>query len=61
MNASEFGPVLPWWRVPMVWLTISGPAVVVIAGFITLALAIHGRDLEVPHSSGQHHVSTRQH
>jgi hypothetical protein len=28
----------------MVWLVIGGPAVVVVAGFITLALAVHGRD-----------------
>ncbi len=30
----------PWWRHPMVWLVISGPAVVVVAGFFTLWLAI---------------------
>ena len=30
----------PWWRLPIVWLVISGPALVVIASFITLALAI---------------------
>jgi hypothetical protein len=30
----------PWWRHPMVWLVISGPAAVVVAGFWTLWLAI---------------------
>jgi hypothetical protein len=30
----------PWWRHGMVWLVISGPAVVVVAGFATLAIAI---------------------
>ena len=30
----------PWWRHGMVWLVISGPAVVVIAGFATLAIAL---------------------
>ncbi|MFM2059465.1 MAG: hypothetical protein RLY71_3850 [Pseudomonadota bacterium] len=30
----------PWWRVPMVWLVISGPVLVVIASFFTLGLAI---------------------
>ena len=35
---------LPWWRVPMVWLVISGPALVVVASFATLALAILNPD-----------------
>lgn len=30
----------PWWRYGYVWLIISGPLVVVIAGFVTLYLAI---------------------
>ncbi len=30
----------PWWRNGMVWLVISGPAAVVIAGFATLFIAI---------------------
>lgn len=30
----------PWWKYGFVWLVISGPAVVVIAGFYTLWLAI---------------------
>lgn len=33
-----------WWRVPMVWLVISGPAIVVVASFVTLALAILNPD-----------------
>ena len=37
-------PSLPWWRVPMVWLVISGPALVVVASFATLALAILNPD-----------------
>ena len=37
-------PILPWWREPMVWLVISGPAVVVVASFATLALAIMNPD-----------------
>jgi uncharacterized protein len=35
---------LPWWRVKMVWLVISGPAAVVIAGVLTAVIAIHGAD-----------------
>ncbi len=31
--------VLPWWRVRMVWLVISGPLAVIVAGVITMAIA----------------------
>jgi hypothetical protein len=31
---------LPWWKFGHVWLVVSGPAVVVVASFITLYLAI---------------------
>lgn len=41
-------PTVPWWRIKMVWLVIGGPAAVVVAGFITLALAIDGGDQPVP-------------
>jgi uncharacterized protein len=34
----------PWWRFPMVWLVIGGPAAVVVAGFATLAIAIANPD-----------------
>lgn len=30
----------PWWKHGFVWLIIAGPAVVVVAGFVTLYLAI---------------------
>lgn len=33
-----------WWRTPWMWLVFGGPAVVVVAGFITLAIAINGAD-----------------
>jgi hypothetical protein len=32
--------VRPWWKFGHVWLVISGPAVVVVASFVTLYLAI---------------------
>lgn len=35
---------LPWWKYGHVWLIISGPAIVVVAGFVTLWLAVHGQD-----------------
>lgn len=30
----------PWWKFGYVWLIVSGPAIVVVAGFVTLYLAI---------------------
>ena len=30
----------PWWSFGMVWMIIAGPAVVVVAAFVTLYLAI---------------------
>lgn len=33
-----------WWRYGYVWLVITGPAVVVVAGFYTLWLAISSPD-----------------
>jgi hypothetical protein len=33
-----------WWRTPMMWLVIGGPAAVVVASFATLALAILNPD-----------------
>ena len=29
----------PWWKFGHVWLVIAGPAIVVVAGFITFAIA----------------------
>lgn len=34
----------PWWKLPIVWLVIGGPALVVVASFVTLALAIRHPD-----------------
>ncbi|MCZ8251455.1 MAG: FixH family protein [Hylemonella sp.] len=37
-------PTQPWWRYGHVWLIIAGPVIVVIAGFITLWLAVRTPD-----------------
>ncbi|HYN65058.1 MAG TPA: FixH family protein [Candidatus Limnocylindrales bacterium] len=34
----------PWWRYPLVWLVIAGPAVVVVAGIFTFWLAVSTHD-----------------
>ena len=44
MHGDISRPVLPWWRVPMVWLVIAGPALVVVAGIATLVIALRGGD-----------------
>jgi uncharacterized protein len=33
-----------WWRLPIVWMVIGGPAIVVVASFATLALAVLNPD-----------------
>ena len=44
MNRDMPNPALPWWRVPMVWLVLGGPAVVVAASIATLVVAVRGAD-----------------
>ena len=61
----------PWWRLPIVWLVIGGPAIVVVASFITLALAIMNPDpvlrvapaanaADMPAVQGRNHAATPQ-
>ncbi|MEK9952432.1 MAG: FixH family protein [Curvibacter sp.] len=37
-------PAAPWWKFGHVWLIIAGPLVVIVAGFVTLWLAIRTPD-----------------
>lgn len=37
--AAEPRPAPAWWRVPMVWLVIAGPLLVVVASLVTAAVA----------------------
>lgn len=39
-SLPEGPPTVPWWRLPIVWMVIGGPALVVVASFVTLALAL---------------------
>lgn len=34
----------PWWKFGHVWMVIAGPAIVVVAGFVTLYLAVRTPD-----------------
>jgi uncharacterized protein len=50
----------PWWRYPMVWLVVGGPAAVVVASLVTAVVAWRGADevlVETP--SARHVASTR--
>jgi uncharacterized protein len=51
----------PWWRYRMLWLVIGGPAVVVVAGFATLALALAHPDPVMPTTDRTPAVQARNH
>jgi hypothetical protein len=40
MSQTSTPDAAPWWKFGHVWLVIAGPAVVVVASFITLYLAV---------------------
>lgn len=51
-----------WWRLPIVWMVIGGPAIVVVASFVTLTLAIRHPDpvLQAPPATTQAEVPAVQ-
>ena len=52
MSAAEKSttPSRPWWHFGHVWLVIAGPAIVVVAGFLTFYLAVRSPDPVLPTS-----------
>lgn len=44
----------PWWKFGYVWLIIAGPAIVVVAGFFTLWLALSQPDPVIDENYYQH-------
>jgi hypothetical protein len=38
----------PWWRFGIVWFALAGPALVVVASFATLAIAVARADRAIP-------------
>lgn len=67
--ASTTADTAVWWRLPIVWLVIGGPALVVVASFVTLTLAIRNPDpvlatpaaknkAEQPAVQGRNHAAT---
>ena len=72
MVNEKMGPVQPWWRIHMVWLVIGLPAVVVVASFALLFVAIRGGDTPLPQTpastdaqspatQGRNHAATPRH
>ncbi len=44
MNIANPATTIPWYREPWPWLLMAGPAIVVVAGFVTLGFAIESSD-----------------
>jgi hypothetical protein len=68
-NASTPEATVEWWRLPIVWMVLGGPAIVVVASFATLTLAIRNPDpvltrppvsttSELPAVQGRNHAAT---
>lgn len=50
----------PWWKIKMLWLVIGGPLAVVIAGFVTLGLALkHPDEVLRPPAAQENSVNTK--
>ena len=50
----------PWWRHGLVWMLIAGPAIVVVAGFVTLWLAMRTPDPVVDENYYQSGININQ-
>jgi len=48
LTQSPVNKAKPWWSFGMVWMIIAGPALVVVAAFTTLYLAISTPDPVLP-------------
>ena len=52
-ESNPAAPAIPWWRVGPMWLVLGGPALVVVAGFATLAIAIRWGDVPLQKVSAE--------
>jgi len=53
MNNNTVPQDAAWWKFGHVWMVIAGPAIVVVASFITLYLAVKGMDPVLDESAYQ--------
>ena len=53
MNATDTSKPSPppWWRFPIVWFALAGPALVVVASFATMAIAFRHADVVLGEAS----------
>jgi hypothetical protein len=52
MNATLIPPpVLPWWRVGVMWLFVGGLGVVVVASLALVGTALRGADTVLPQAA----------
>lgn len=60
--AADTTATVAWWRLPIVWMVLGGPALVVVASFATLALAIRNPDpvLTAPTATSGAHMPAVQ-
>lgn len=47
----------PWWRLPIVWMVIAGPAIVVVAAIATAVVAVRNVDPVLDTTKDQPHLS----
>lgn len=47
----------PWWRLPIVWMVIGGPAAVVVASLFTAGIAIKHVDPVIDVTKAENHPS----
>lgn len=72
---NDVRPAMPWWRVPVMWLLLGGPAIVVAACLATAVVAVRGGDvplrslpaaatagpqMQTPAAQARNHVVTPQ-
>lgn len=41
---SSHHPGTPWWKVPHMWLVVGGPLAVIVAGLVTVVIAVKNPD-----------------
>lgn len=50
---ASTGSQPPWWKLPIVWMVIGGPALVVVASLFTVGIAVKNVDPVLDTSKGQ--------
>ena len=61
LATSTSSPRRVWWREPMMWLVVGGPATVVVAALATAVIAIRGADPVLDTHATEPAVQARNH